>query len=44
MSIHELIDKFVNLLDQRGSLFCRIESAPWIEGLETNLPRQLPVQ
>ena len=42
MSIHELIDKFVNLLDERGSLFCRIESAPWIEGFETNLPRQLP--
>ena len=42
MSIHELIDKFVHLLDERGSDFCRIESAPWIEVLETKLPRQLP--
>lgn len=42
MNVHEIIDEFVARLDQSAGLFRRVESAPWIEALETKLPRRFP--
>ena len=43
MNIHDLIDRFVCLIDSSGAMFRRIERAPWIDALETRLPRRFPV-
>ena len=43
MNVHELIDQFVVLIDPTSSVFRKVESAPWIDALETKLPRRLPV-
>jgi len=43
MNIHDLIDRFVRLIDPSGAMFHRIEGAPWIDALETRLPRRFPV-
>lgn len=43
MNIHELIDRFVKVVDPSATLFRPIESAPWIDALEQRIPRRLPV-
>jgi len=43
MNIHDLIDRFVTLLDPSATLFRKIESASWIDALETKLPKRFPV-
>src|SRR2546430_9952356 len=42
MNVVELIDKFVTFIDPGSGIFRRLESAPWIDALETKLPRRLP--
>jgi hypothetical protein len=42
MNIAELIDRFVALIDPGPGGFRRIESAPWIDTLESSLPRRFP--
>ena len=42
MNLVELIDKFVAFIDPGSGVFRRLESAPWIDALETKLPRRLP--
>jgi hypothetical protein len=42
MNVGELIDQFVVLIDPAGRVFRRVESAPWIDGLEARLPKRLP--
>lgn len=42
MNIAELIDRFVLLIDPAGKDFRRVEHAPWIDAVETKLPRRLP--
>jgi hypothetical protein len=43
MNVGELIDQFVVLNDPNRTVFRKVESAPWIDALETRLPRPLPV-
>ncbi len=42
MNVRELIDQFVILIDPTGTVFRKVESVPWIDALETKLPRRLP--
>lgn len=42
MNVGELIDQFVVLIDPGRGIFRKVESAPWIDALETKLPRRLP--
>ena len=42
MNLVELIDKVVAFIDPGSGVFRRLESAHWIDALETNLPRRLP--
>jgi hypothetical protein len=42
MNVGELIDRFVAIIDPAGSVFRRIDSAPWIDALETRLPKRFP--
>ena len=42
MNVGELIDQFAVLIDPGRSIFRKVESAPWIDALETKLPRRLP--
>jgi hypothetical protein len=42
MNVSELIDQFVVFIDPSRTIFRKIESAPWIDALETKLPRRLP--
>src|SRR2546427_12600439 len=42
MNLVALIDKFVAFIDPGSGVFRRLESAPWIDALETKLPRRLP--
>ena len=42
MNVHEIIDSFVARVDPPGDLFRRIESAPWVEALESKLPKRFP--
>jgi hypothetical protein len=42
MNVSELIDQFVVFIDPNRTIFRKIESAPWIDALETKLPRRLP--
>lgn len=42
MNVDELIDRFVERVDSPESNFRRIESAPWIDALESRLPKRFP--
>jgi hypothetical protein len=42
MNVGKLIDQFVVLVDPGSGVFRRIESAPWIDLLEANLPQRFP--
>jgi hypothetical protein len=42
MNVRELVDQFVILIDPTGTVFRKVESVPWIDALETKLPRRLP--
>jgi hypothetical protein len=42
MNIHGIIDQFVACIDPSASIFHRLESAPWVEVLETRLPKRFP--
>lgn len=42
MNAAELIDQFVLKVDPSKVIFSKIESAPWIDVLESKLPRRLP--
>ena len=43
MNIHDLIDRFVQVIDPSATIFRRIESAPWVDTIESLLPKRLPV-
>lgn len=43
MNVHEIIDEFVARVDSSGNIFRRVESAPWVEALEAELPKRFPV-
>jgi hypothetical protein len=43
MNIHDLVDLFVHEVDPSETQFRRIESAPWIDTVETALRRRFPV-
>ena len=42
MNVTELIDQFVMKVDPSMGIFRKIEMAPWIDVLESKLPRRLP--
>ena len=42
MNVNAIIDAFVAHVDPSGEIFRRVGSAPWIEPLESKLPRRLP--
>jgi hypothetical protein len=42
MNVDTIIDAFVARVDSLGEIFRRVESAPWVEPLESRLPRRLP--
>ena len=42
MNVAELIDQFVLKVDPSMAIFRKIELAPWIDDLESKLPRRLP--
>jgi SMI1 / KNR4 family (SUKH-1) len=42
MTVTKLIDQFVMKVDPSKGIFRRIDNAPWIDALESLLPRKLP--
>jgi len=42
MNIHDLVDLFVQRIDASGTKFRPIEIAPWIDTVDTALPRRFP--
>jgi hypothetical protein len=42
MNVDTIIDTFVAYVDPSGEIFRRVESAPWVEQLESRLPRRFP--
>jgi hypothetical protein len=42
MNVDSIIDAFVAHVDPADEIFRRVESAPWVEPLESKLPRRFP--
>lgn len=42
MNLPDLIDQFVIAVDPSNSIFGKVETAPWVDVLESKLPRRLP--
>ncbi|MDQ3917562.1 MAG: SMI1/KNR4 family protein [Acidobacteriota bacterium] len=43
MNVDPVIDEFVAHVDPPGEIFRRVGSTPWVEPLESKLPRRFPV-